>query len=61
VLIWGQRRPGGLLRHVGQVLRGRCSWVGLRYLPGRALTAEANEGLIFIPIQTRRWRCTSEY
>jgi GT2 family glycosyltransferase len=33
VLIWGQRRPGGLLRHVGQVLRGRRSWVGLRYLP----------------------------
>jgi GT2 family glycosyltransferase len=33
VLIWGQRRPGGLLPNVGNVLRGRCSWVGLCYLP----------------------------
>lgn len=33
VLIWAQHRPGGLLRHVDRVLRGRCSWVGLRYLP----------------------------
>ncbi|MGI4761759.1 MAG: glycosyltransferase family 2 protein [Janthinobacterium lividum] len=33
VLIWGQRRPGGLLPNVGKVLRGRCSWVGLRHLP----------------------------
>lgn len=33
LLIWGQRRPGGLLPNVGQVLRGRCSWVGLHYLP----------------------------
>ena len=36
VLIWAQYRPGGLLRHVGQVLRGRRSWVGLRYLPEAA-------------------------
>ncbi len=33
LLIWVQRQPGGLLRHAGQVLRGRRSWVGLRYLP----------------------------
>jgi len=33
LLLWGQRRPGGLLPHVAQVLRGRRSWVGLRYLP----------------------------
>ncbi|GAB3634977.1 glycosyltransferase [Hymenobacter arcticus] len=33
LILWGQRRPGGLLRHVGQVLRGRRSWVGLRYMP----------------------------
>ena len=33
LLLWGQRRPGGLLPHVAQVLRGRHSWVGLRYLP----------------------------
>ncbi|MDJ0367981.1 glycosyltransferase family 2 protein [Hymenobacter sp. H14-R3] len=33
LIIWGQRRPGGLLRHVAQVLRGRRCWVGLRYLP----------------------------
>jgi GT2 family glycosyltransferase len=33
LLLWGQQRPGGLLRHVWQVLRGQCSWVGLRYLP----------------------------
>jgi len=32
-LIWAQRRPGGLLPNVGQVLRGRCSWVGLHHLP----------------------------
>jgi GT2 family glycosyltransferase len=36
VLIWGQRRPGGLLPHCGQVLRGRRTWVGLRYTPGAA-------------------------
>lgn len=33
VLIWAQRRPSGLLPNAGRVLRGRCSWVGLRYLP----------------------------
>ena len=33
LLIWMQRRPGGLLRHASQVLRGHRSWVGLRYLP----------------------------
>ncbi|WP_223650409.1 glycosyltransferase [Hymenobacter psoromatis] len=33
LLLWGQRCPGGLLPHVAQVLRGRRSWVGLRYLP----------------------------
>jgi hypothetical protein len=33
VLVWAQRRPGGLLPHAAQVLRGRRSWVGLRYLP----------------------------
>ncbi|TDN38179.1 glycosyltransferase [Hymenobacter sp. UV11] len=33
LLLWGQHRPGGLLPNVAQVLRGRCSWVGLRYLP----------------------------
>jgi GT2 family glycosyltransferase len=33
VLLWAQRQPGGLLGHVAQVLRGRRSWVGLRYLP----------------------------
>ena len=33
VLLWGQHRPAGLLPHVAQVLRGRRSWVGLRYLP----------------------------
>jgi len=33
LLLWGQRRPAGLLPHVAQVLRGRRSWVGLRYLP----------------------------
>jgi GT2 family glycosyltransferase len=33
LLIWGQRRPAGLLRNVGQVLLGRCNWVGLSYLP----------------------------
>jgi hypothetical protein len=31
-----QHRPGGLLPHLGQVLRGRRSWVGLRYLAGAA-------------------------
>lgn len=33
LLIWMQRRPGGLLPNIVQVLRGRRSWVGLRYLP----------------------------
>jgi len=33
LLLLAQRRPGGLLPHVAQVLRGRRSWVGLRYLP----------------------------
>ncbi|WP_229725190.1 glycosyltransferase family 2 protein [Hymenobacter baengnokdamensis] len=33
LLAWGQFRPGGLLRNVWLVLRGRRSWVGLRYLP----------------------------
>jgi GT2 family glycosyltransferase len=33
LLLLAQRRPSGLLRHAGQVLRGRRSWVGLRYLP----------------------------
>ena len=33
ILLWGQRRPAGLLLHAAQVLRGRRSWVGLRYLP----------------------------
>ncbi|MGI4973012.1 MAG: glycosyltransferase [Janthinobacterium lividum] len=36
VLLWGQRRPGGLLPHAAQVLRGRRRWVGLRYLPEAA-------------------------
>jgi GT2 family glycosyltransferase len=36
VLVWGQRRPAGLLPHLAQVLRGRRSWVGLRYLPEAA-------------------------
>ena len=36
VLIWGQRRPGGLLPTIWQVLRGRRTWVGLRYTPGAA-------------------------
>jgi GT2 family glycosyltransferase len=36
LLLWAQRRPGGLLPHLGQVLRGRRSWVGLRYLPEAA-------------------------
>jgi len=36
VLLWGQRRPGGLLPHCGQVLLGRRTWVGLRYTPGAA-------------------------
>jgi len=36
LLIWGQRRPGGLLPHCWQVLRGRRTWVGLRYTPGAA-------------------------
>jgi GT2 family glycosyltransferase len=31
LLLWGQRRPGGLLPHCWQVLRGRRTWVGLRY------------------------------
>jgi len=34
LLLPAQRRPGGLLPHLGQVLRGHRSWVGLRYLPG---------------------------
>jgi GT2 family glycosyltransferase len=34
VLLWGQRRPAGLLPHCWQVLRGRRTWVGLRYTPG---------------------------
>ena len=36
VLIWGQRRPGGLLPAIWQVVRGRRTWVGLRYTPGAA-------------------------
>jgi GT2 family glycosyltransferase len=36
LLIWGQRRPGGLLPHCWQVLRGRRTWVGLRYTPAAA-------------------------
>lgn len=36
LLIWGQRRPAGLLRNVRSVLLGRRSWVGLRYLPEAA-------------------------
>jgi len=36
LLLPAQRRPAGLLPHVGQVLRGRRSWVGLRYLPEAA-------------------------
>jgi hypothetical protein len=34
LLLWGQRRPGGLLPHCWQVLRGRRTWVGLRYTAG---------------------------
>jgi hypothetical protein len=34
VLLWGQRRPAGLLPHCWQVLRGRRTWVGLRHTPG---------------------------
>ncbi|RYY20517.1 MAG: glycosyltransferase [Cytophagaceae bacterium] len=34
VLLWGQHRPAGLLPNIWQVLRGRRSWVGLRYTPG---------------------------
>ena len=34
LLIWGQRRPGGLLPNIWWVLRGRRSWVGLRYSQG---------------------------
>ncbi|GAA4507106.1 glycosyltransferase [Hymenobacter ginsengisoli] len=33
LLLPAQRRPRGLLPHLLQVLRGRRSWVGLRYLP----------------------------
>jgi len=36
VLLWGLRRPSGLLPHCWQVLRGRRTWVGLRYTPGTA-------------------------
>jgi GT2 family glycosyltransferase len=36
VLVWVQHRPAGLLPHLGQVLRGRRHWVGLRYLPEAA-------------------------
>jgi GT2 family glycosyltransferase len=36
LLIWGQRRPGGLLPNCWQVLRGRRTWVGLRYTPAAA-------------------------
>jgi len=36
VLLWGQRRPGGLLPNCWQVLRGRRTWVGRRYTPGAA-------------------------
>ena len=33
LVVWGQRRPGGLLPHIWQVLLGRRCWVGLRYTP----------------------------
>jgi len=36
LLVWGQRRPAGLLPHIWQVLVGQRSWVGLRYTPGAA-------------------------
>ena len=36
LLLWAQHRPAGLLPHLAQVLRGRRSWVGLRYLPEAA-------------------------
>ena len=36
LLVWGQRRPAGLLPHIWQVLAGRRSWVGRRYTPGAA-------------------------
>ena len=36
LLIGWQRRPGGLLPNIFRVLRGRRSWVGLRYLPEAA-------------------------
>ena len=36
LLLLAQRRPGGLLPNILRVLRGRRSWVGLRYLPEAA-------------------------
>jgi GT2 family glycosyltransferase len=33
LLIWGQRQPSGFLPNCWQVLRGRRTWVGLRYMP----------------------------
>ena len=38
VLLWAQRRPGGLLPNAWQVLRGRRTWVGLRYTPAAPST-----------------------
>jgi GT2 family glycosyltransferase len=35
-LLWGQRRPAGLLPNCWRVLRGRLTWVGLRYTAGAA-------------------------
>jgi GT2 family glycosyltransferase len=34
VLIWGLRRPVGLLPNIWRVVRGRRSWVGLRHTSG---------------------------
>ncbi|MGI4874707.1 MAG: glycosyltransferase family 2 protein [Janthinobacterium lividum] len=33
LLLWGQRRPTGLLPNIGRVLLGQRTWVGLRHTP----------------------------
>ena len=38
LLLWGQRRPAGLLPNVARVLLGSRTWVGLRYTPEAAGT-----------------------
>jgi GT2 family glycosyltransferase len=34
LLLWGLSRPVGLLPNIWRVVRGRCSWVGLRHTQG---------------------------